>query len=52
MLFRSELSRWSLTGAGEIHPGFLALSTVTILSLLAASIAFFLRAEVHLGDQL
>ena len=47
-----ELSRWALTGAGELNPLYITLSFVTNLILLIASTAFFLRAEAHLGDQL
>jgi lipopolysaccharide transport system permease protein len=46
------VSRWSLTGAGTFEPGFVALAFGTILVTFALSVAFFLRAETHLGDQL
>jgi lipopolysaccharide transport system permease protein len=46
------VSRWSLTGQGELDLPFLMLSFATILVALAGSVAFFLRAEVHLGDQM
>jgi lipopolysaccharide transport system permease protein len=46
------VSRWALTGQGAFEPFFVALSFATILLVLAACVAFFLRAEVHLGDQL
>ena len=46
------VSRWSLTGQGEFELGFLILSFATVLAVLAASVAFFLRAEMHLGDQM
>jgi homopolymeric O-antigen transport system permease protein len=46
-----ELSRWALIG-GELNPLYLTLSFVTNIALFVASIVFFLRAEVHLGDQL
>lgn len=46
------VSRWALTGQGEFHLPFLLLSFGTILVVLAASVAFFLRAEMHLGDQM
>lgn len=46
------VTRWSLTGQGQFELGFLLLSFATILVLLAASVWFFLRAEVHLGDQM
>jgi lipopolysaccharide transport system permease protein len=46
-----ELSRWALIG-GQLDPLYLTLSFVTNIALLVASIVFFLRAEVHLGDQL
>ena len=47
-----ELSRWALTGAGELSPLYITLSFATNIILLVASTAFFLRAEAHLGDQL
>jgi lipopolysaccharide transport system permease protein len=46
-----ELSRWALIG-GQLNTGYLALSFTTNIILFAASIAFFLRAEAYLGDQL
>jgi lipopolysaccharide transport system permease protein len=46
------VSRWALTGQGEFQWPFVLLSFATILATLAASTAFFLRAEAHLGDQL
>jgi len=46
------VSRWALTGQGGFDPFFLALSFVTILLVFAVCTTFFLRAEVHLGDQL
>lgn len=45
-------TRWALTGQGQFELGFLLMSFATILLLLAASVTFFLRAEVHLGDQM
>ena len=45
-------TRWALTGQGHFELGFLLLSFGTILVMLAASVVFFLRAEVHLGDQM
>jgi len=47
-----ELSRWSLIGGGDPNPLFIALSFTTNIALFVLSIAFFLRAEVELGDQL
>jgi lipopolysaccharide transport system permease protein len=47
-----ELSRWALIGSGELNPLYIALSFATNVVLFAASTAFFLRAEAHLGDQL
>jgi lipopolysaccharide transport system permease protein len=46
------VSRWALTGHGELHLPFLLLSFGTVLVTLAVSVVFFLRAEVHLGDQM
>jgi lipopolysaccharide transport system permease protein len=46
------LSRWALTGQGSFDPFFITLSFATILLVFAACTTFFLRAEVHLGDQL
>ena len=46
------VSRWALTGQGVFEPVFVGLSFATILVTLAVSVAFFLRAEAHLGDQL
>ena len=46
------LSRWALTGEGGFDTTFVALSFGTILVVFAACVTFFLRAEVHLGDQL
>jgi len=46
------VTRWALTGEGQFEPGFVLLSFGTILVMLAASVVFFLRAEVHLGDQM
>lgn len=47
-----EVSRWALTGAGQFAPGFVALSFAMILTLFGLAVAFFLRAEAHLGDQM
>jgi len=47
-----ELSRWALTGSGHLDPLYITLSFVTNIVLFAASVAFFLRAEMYLGDQL
>jgi lipopolysaccharide transport system permease protein len=46
------VSRWALTGRGELDPLFLAVSFVTVVVVFAAAVTFFLRAEAHLGDQL
>ncbi len=46
------VSRWALTGQGVFEPFFVGLSFATILAAFAAGVLFFLRAEVHLGDQL
>ena len=46
------VSRWALTGQGSFEPLFIALSFATILMVFAVCVTFFLRAEVHLGDQL
>lgn len=46
-----ELSRWALIG-GQLNAFYLALSFAVNTVLLVLAIAFFLRAEVHLGDQL
>jgi lipopolysaccharide transport system permease protein len=46
------LARWALTGQGEFEPFFVALSFGTIALICVACVTFFLRAEVHLGDQL
>lgn len=46
------VSRWALTGQGAFDLPFVLLSFGTILAMLAASLAFFLRAETHLGDQM
>lgn len=47
-----ETSRIALTGQGDIQVGFLLLAYGTILATLVAGVAFFLRAETHLGDQM
>lgn len=46
------VSRWALTGEGEFDPFFVALAFGTIVAAFAAGVVFFLRAEMHLGDQL
>ena len=46
-----ELSRWALIG-GQLNGGYLALSFATNIILFMVSVAFFLRAEAYLGDQL
>lgn len=47
-----ETGRWSLTGFGEFHPMYLAISIATILAILTLCMAFFFRAETYLGDEL
>ena len=47
-----EVSRWSLTGVGEFQPYFFLLASVTIFIAFALSIAFFLRAETFLADEM
>ena len=47
-----EVSRWSLTGIGDFRPGFLLLAAGTILVTFVLSIAFFLRAEAYLADEM
>jgi lipopolysaccharide transport system permease protein len=46
------VARWALTGEGEFQPFFIALAFATIAAAFAAGVTFFLRAEMHLGDQL
>ena len=46
------VARWALTGEGEFDPFFVGLAFATIATAFAAGVAFFLRAELHLGDQL
>ncbi len=46
------VSRYALLGEGVFQLPFLLLSFATILVTLAASLAFFLRAELFLGDQM
>ena len=46
-----ELSRWALIG-GSLSIGYVALSFTTNILLFIVSVAFFLRAEAYLGDQL
>jgi lipopolysaccharide transport system permease protein len=46
------VARWALTGEGEFDPFFVALAFGTIVAAFAAGVTFFLRAEMHLGDQL
>ena len=47
-----EVSRWSLTGIGDFRPAFLLLAAGTILVSFVLSIAFFLRAEAYLADEM
>jgi len=47
-----NVSRWALTGRGELDLPFLLLSFGMILVALALALAFFVRAEAQLGDQL
>jgi homopolymeric O-antigen transport system permease protein len=47
-----ELSRWALTGSGHPDALYITLSFATNILLFVASVAFFLRAEMYLGDQL
>jgi lipopolysaccharide transport system permease protein len=47
-----HVSRWAITGHGEFEPVFVVLAFATITLALMASVAFFLRAEAHLGDQM
>jgi lipopolysaccharide transport system permease protein len=47
-----EVSRWSLTGAGDFDLGFFCLAAATCIALFIASVAFFLRAESYLADQM
>jgi homopolymeric O-antigen transport system permease protein len=47
-----EVSRWSLTGYGDFHPFFLSLAIGTILLTFVLSVAFFLRAETYLADEM
>ena len=44
--------RYALIGEGDFQLPFLLLSFAMILVALAGSVAFFLRAELHLGDQM
>lgn len=46
------VSRWALTGQGAFEAPYVLLSFATILVALVAAVAFFLRAETYLGDQL
>jgi len=46
------VSRWALTGEGTFEAPYVLLSFATILLALLAGVAFFLRAETYLGDQL
>jgi lipopolysaccharide transport system permease protein len=46
------VSRYAMLGEGDVHLPFLLLSFFTILATLVASVAFFLRAELFLGDQM
>jgi lipopolysaccharide transport system permease protein len=47
-----EVSRWSLTGYGDFQPLFLALSIAINLVIIALSVAFFMRAETYLADEI
>jgi lipopolysaccharide transport system permease protein len=47
-----EVSRWALTGQGELDPPFLILSIGMILATFIAAVLFFLRAETYLADQM
>lgn len=47
-----EVSRWSLTGQGEFVPAFVAVAFGTILLAFVTSVAFFLRAESFLADEM
>jgi lipopolysaccharide transport system permease protein len=44
--------RYALIGEGDVQLPFLLLSFAMILVALVGSVAFFLRAELHLGDQM
>ena len=46
------VSRWALTGQGEFELGLPAAVVRHVLVVLAVGVVFFLRAEVHLGDQM
>ena len=46
------VSRWALTGEGVFEPAYALLSCAVVLLALFAGVVFFLRAEVHLGDQM
>lgn len=47
-----ETGRWALTGFGQFHPEYLAISAAAILVFFALCVAFFLRAETYLADEL
>jgi lipopolysaccharide transport system permease protein len=47
-----NVSRWALTGRGELDLPFLLLSFGMILVALSLALVFFVRAEAQLGDQL
>jgi lipopolysaccharide transport system permease protein len=47
-----ETSRWSLTGLGDFQPLCFLLAAGTIAAAFALSIAFFLRAEAYLADEI
>jgi lipopolysaccharide transport system permease protein len=47
-----ETSRWSLIGAGDFQFVFFASTCVTITLAFFLSVAFFLRAETYLADQM
>jgi lipopolysaccharide transport system permease protein len=47
-----DLSRWSLLGVGEHNPYMVAFSIGAILLTVVGAIAFFLRAESILADEM
>ena len=47
-----EVSRWSLTGFGDINPFFLSLSIVMVTAVFSLAVGFFLRAETYLADEI
>jgi lipopolysaccharide transport system permease protein len=46
------VSRWALLGQGTLDMPFFLLSIGTIAVMFALSVAFFLRAETYLADQM